>query len=66
MNFVNVSLKYRPHLELSLNNINFKVPPQMKVGVVGRTGAGKSTLSLALSRIVEICGGYIEIDGVNI
>ena len=34
--------------------------------MVGRTGAGKSTLSLALSRIVELCGGCIEIDGVNI
>ena len=38
----------------------------MKVGVVGRTGAGKSTMSLAMARIVELCGGYIEIDGVNI
>ena len=66
VNFVNVSLKYRPNLEQSLNNLNFTVPAGMKVGVVGRTGAGKSTLSLAMSRIVELCGGYIEIDGVNI
>ena len=66
MNFVNVSLKYRPNLEQSLNNLNFEVPAGIKVGVVGRTGAGKSTLSLAMSRIVELCGGKIEIDGVNI
>lgn len=34
--------------------------------MVGRTGAGKSTLTLALTRIVELCGGCIEIDGLNI
>jgi ATP-binding cassette, subfamily C (CFTR/MRP), member 1 len=38
----------------------------MKVGVVGRTGAGKSTICLSISRIVELCGGRIEIDGVDI
>ena len=37
-----------------------------KLGVVGRTGAGKSTICLSLSRIVEIVNGYIEIDGVDI
>lgn len=38
----------------------------MKVGVVGRTGAGKSTICLSISRIVELCGGRIEIDGTDI
>ena len=42
------------------------MPAGLKVGVVGRTGAGKSTMSLALSRIVELCGGRIIIDGENI
>ena len=42
------------------------MPAGTKVGVVGRTGAGKSTISLALSRIVELCGGHIEIDNINI
>lgn len=64
--FIDVSLRYRPTTELCLKNLSFDVAPGLKVGVVGRTGAGKSTMSLALSRIVEICGGRIEIDGVNI
>jgi ABC-type multidrug transport system fused ATPase/permease subunit len=38
----------------------------MKVGVVGRTGAGKSTICISLSRIVELFGGCIVIDGVDI
>jgi ATP-binding cassette subfamily C (CFTR/MRP) protein 1 len=37
-----------------------------KIGVVGRTGAGKSTMTLALTRIIELCGGKIEVDGVDI
>ena len=42
------------------------VSPGTKVGVVGRTGAGKSTICLSISRIVELCGGKIEIDGIDI
>ena len=43
-----------------------KIKAGDKVGVVGRTGAGKSTLSLALTRIVEKEAGQILIDGVDI
>ena len=64
--FKNVQLKYRPTTELVLRGLNFDVEPGTKVGVVGRTGAGKSTISLALSRIVELCGGKILIDGQDI
>lgn len=66
INFTDVSLRYRPHLDCSLKGLSFDITAGCKVGVVGRTGAGKSTLSLAMSRIVEICDGKIEIDGQNI
>ena len=49
-----------------LNKLSFIVTQGQKVGIVGRTGAGKSTISLALMRIVELAGGKIEIDGVDI
>ena len=49
-----------------LNKLTFNVGPGQKVGIVGRTGSGKSTTSMALMRIVELAGGKIEIDGVDI
>lgn len=61
-----VELKYRPKTELVLKKLSFNIKGGSKIGVVGRTGAGKSTLSLALTRVVELQGGSIEIDGVNI
>ena len=64
--FKDVELRYRPNTNLVLKKLNFEVTPGHKVGVVGRTGAGKSTLSMALTRIVELVGGKIEIDGVDI
>ena len=64
--FKNVTLKYRPTTEPVLRNLSFLVKAGMKVGVVGRTGAGKSTICISLSRIVEIFDGRIEIDGIDI
>ena len=58
--------RYRPKTEMVLKKLNLKIKGGEKVGIVGRTGAGKSTLSLVLTRIVELCGGSIKIDGVNI
>jgi len=59
-------LKYREGLPLVLKQINCDIKPGEKIGIVGRTGAGKSTLTLALFRILERAGGRIMVDGVDI
>lgn len=64
--FESVYLKYREHLIPSLNGVSFETRPAEKIGVVGRTGAGKSSLIVALLRLVQISGGKIFIDAVNI
>ncbi|EFI26687.1 ATP-binding cassette [Coprinopsis cinerea okayama7 len=64
--FEKVQMAYREGLPLVLKDVSLKVNPQEKVGVVGRTGAGKSSLLHALFRTVELSGGKIEIDGVDI
>ena len=64
--FDKVNLRHRPNTEIILRDLSFEVRPREKIGVVGRTGAGKSTICLSLSRIVEIASGAINIDGVNI
>lgn len=66
LKFNQVNLKYRPNTEVILKDLTFEVKPREKIGVVGRTGAGKSTICLSLSRIVEIASGTIEVDGINI
>ena len=64
--FQNVVLKYRENTEIVLNDLSFTVRGGEKIGIVGRTGAGKSTICLALARIVELFAGKICIDGVDI
>lgn len=65
--FNNFQMRYRPDLDLVLRGLNCSIRPHEKVGIVGRTGAGKSSLMLALMRIVEgEYGGSIVIDGVDI
>ena len=59
-------LKYRPTTETVLHGLTFTVQPGEKIGVVGRTGAGKSTICLSIARIVEIFKGQILIDGIDI
>lgn len=66
ISFKNYSTKYKNKGEPALRNINLEINPQEKIGVVGRTGAGKSTLSLALFRLLEATEGSIEIDGLDI
>ncbi|KAJ3251482.1 hypothetical protein HK103_002386 [Boothiomyces macroporosus] len=59
-------VKYAPALPNVLNGVSFNIKPREKVAVVGRTGAGKSTLSLAFFRIIPLSGGSITIDGIDI
>ena len=60
-----MELRYRPNTDLVLKGLNFKIEGNSKIGIVGRTGAGKSTISLAISRIVEIEKGAILIDDID-
>lgn len=66
INFKKFSVKYRPENEVVLKNLTFEIKPREKVGVVGRTGSGKSTLCLCLFRILEPLSGNILIDDVDI
>ena len=64
--FINYSVKYRPDTKIVLKNLNFVIKPGEKIGIVGRTGSGKSTLCLCLFRILEAATGQILIDDVDI
>ncbi|KAI8987272.1 multi drug resistance-associated protein MRP [Mycotypha africana] len=58
--------RYREGLDYCLKDLTFQVLPKEKIGIVGRTGAGKSSLSLTLFRILEAAKGRICIDDVDI
>ena len=64
--FVNYSVRYRPDTKIVLKDINIAIQPGEKVGIVGRTGSGKSTLCLCLFRILEATSGQILIDDIDI
>jgi ATP-binding cassette, subfamily C (CFTR/MRP), member 1 len=61
----NVCLRYRPELPLALNGLTITIQPGEHIGVVGRTGSGKSTLIQALFRLVELDCGRVVLDGVT-
>ncbi|KAK6200466.1 P-loop containing nucleoside triphosphate hydrolase protein [Scheffersomyces amazonensis] len=65
ISFNNYSTKYRDNLEPVLHNLSFTIKPQEKIGIVGRTGAGKSTIAISIFRIIEAYNGNIEIDDIN-
>ncbi|KAJ9459626.1 hypothetical protein DIPPA_22504 [Diplonema papillatum] len=64
--FDKASLVYRPGLSPALRDVSFRIPGAATVGVVGRTGAGKSSLVVLLFRLVEAYSGSIMLDGVDI
>ncbi len=64
--FMNYTTRYRSDLEPVLKDLTFSVKPGERVGIVGRTGAGKSSLALALFRGLEAVEGKIVIDDVDI
>ncbi|XP_078692715.1 multidrug resistance-associated protein 1-like isoform X6 [Branchiostoma floridae x Branchiostoma belcheri] len=66
VNFNAYQTRYREGLDLVIKGIDVSIRGGEKIGIVGRTGAGKSSLTLAIFRIIEAAGGDIEIDGVNI
>ena len=66
IDFVDYSTRYRKDLDPVLNNLSFSIQGEEKVGIVGRTGAGKSSLAMALFRGLEATSGKIVIDDVDI
>uniref|UniRef100_A0A804MB82 ABC transporter C family member 9 n=1 Tax=Zea mays TaxID=4577 RepID=A0A804MB82_MAIZE len=66
INIRSLEVRYAEHLPSVLRNISCTIPGRKKVGIVGRTGSGKSTFIQALFRIIEPRGGTIQIDNVDI
>ncbi|XP_018411207.1 PREDICTED: multidrug resistance-associated protein 7 [Nanorana parkeri] len=63
--FRDAILCYRPGLPNALDGVNFSISPGEKIGIVGRTGSGKSSLFLALFRMIELNSGHILIDDTS-
>ena len=66
ISFEKLEMRYRPGLPLVLKGVSFDVKAGEKAGIVGRTGSGKSTLIVALWRLVEPCGGHVWLDGTDV
>jgi ATP-binding cassette subfamily C (CFTR/MRP) protein 1 len=64
--FRDVTMRYRDGLPLVLKNLTLSIPGGSRVGIVGRTGAGKSSITATLFRLVELTTGSILIDGIDI
>jgi ATP-binding cassette subfamily C (CFTR/MRP) protein 1 len=66
IDFDNVQMRYRAELPLVLQGLSMQVKGGERIGIVGRTGAGKSSIMSALFRLTELYGGQIRIDGIDI
>ncbi|XP_032409131.1 canalicular multispecific organic anion transporter 1-like isoform X2 [Xiphophorus hellerii] len=66
LQFVDYKVRYRPELDLVLKGISCDISGTEKIGIVGRTGAGKSSLANCLFRIIEAAEGRILIDNLDI
>ncbi|CAL1530147.1 unnamed protein product [Lymnaea stagnalis] len=66
VNFINYKTRYRTGLDLVLKGLNCQIKGGEKVGIVGRTGAGKSSMTVALFRLIEAASGSIMIDNTAI
>ena len=64
--FGSQQMRYRPGLPLVLHGVTCDIQGQEKIGIVGRTGSGKSSLAVVLLQLVEVCEGSICIDGVDV
>lgn len=64
--FEDVTAAYQPGLQPVLSNLTFKLAPGTRCGLVGRTGSGKSSLLLALFRLIELRAGRVLLSGVDI
>ncbi|XP_031269969.1 ABC transporter C family member 13-like isoform X2 [Pistacia vera] len=64
--FQNVTMRYKRSLPAALHDVTFTIVGGTQVGIIGRTGAGKSSVLNALFRLTPICGGRILVDGLDI
>lgn len=64
--FEKYATRYRPGLDLVVKDIDIVIYPREKIGIVGRTGAGKSTITLSLFRLIEPAAGRIIVDDIDI
>ena len=63
---VDLRFRYRSEAPLVLKGVRLSFPARKKTGLCGRTGSGKSSMFAALSRLYDVCGGQVIIDGVDV